>query len=334
MLVYLAIVVVFCAIYPIVPRKHIKWLFLALVLALSIMAFYMKPYETDDIGNYFNQVSMLRKGGFSTLRRCIQNGDNHWDSLPVCGFYFYLISLFPDNGMLPAVTIFLAYGSMFWVLWRASQRYNEVNKWYLFVASFFILSTYWFYDICSGIRNGLTFTLFCLFAYVELVELNFLLSCLLYPIWIYREAAGIYLKTKYIMTATAVLNIGLSILMGKWIGMAGIIFASAVSKLLTYIWYEPIILFRDHFKKSVWGYFVSFFATLVISCGAGFGVKLLADMIPLSGILGFIVKGIVCFAATNILYLILYFKNPYFKELLARVKSLVDGVIGKFKKAK
>ena len=86
MLVYLAIVVVFCAIYPIVPRKHIRWLFLALVLALSIMAFYMKPYETDDIGNYFNQVSMLRKGGFSTLRRCIQNGDNHWDSLPVCGF--------------------------------------------------------------------------------------------------------------------------------------------------------------------------------------------------------------------------------------------------------
>ncbi len=164
--------------------------------------------------------------------------------------------------------------------------------------------------------------------------INFLLTCLLYPIWIYREAAGIYLKTKYIMTVTAVLNIGLSILMGKWIGMAGIIFASAVSKLLTYVWYEPIILFRDHFKKSVWGYFVSFIATLVISCGAAFGVKLLADMIPLSGILGFIVKGIVCFAATNILYFLLYFRNPYFKELLLRVKSLVGGVLGKFKKAK
>lgn len=65
---------------------------------------------------------------------------------------------------------------MFWVLWRASQRY-EVNKWYLFVASFFILSTYWFYDICSGIRNGLTFTLFCLFAYVELVEKKYKPAC-------------------------------------------------------------------------------------------------------------------------------------------------------------
>lgn len=191
MIVYLTIVIIFCVIYPFIPRKHIRWLFLALVLALSIMAFYMKPYETDDISNYFNQVSMLRNGGFSTLRRCIQNGDNHWDSLPVCGFYFYLISRFPNNGMLPAVTIFLAYGSMFWVLWRASQRY-EVNKWYLFVASFFILSTYWFYDICSGIRNGLTFTLFCLFAYVELVEKKYKPACWLgYFAMCFMHSSGI-----------------------------------------------------------------------------------------------------------------------------------------------
>ena len=48
---------------------------------------------------------------------------------------------------------------------------------YLFLAAFFILSTYWFYDICSGIRNGLTFTLFCFFAYVELVEKKYKPLC-------------------------------------------------------------------------------------------------------------------------------------------------------------
>lgn len=176
MLIYLIIVLLFCAIYPLVPRKHIKWLFIALVLALSIMAFFAVPKDTDDLYNYFRTLAKLRHGGFKCLRRMIENGEEHWDSLPVCGVYFYLISLFPDNGMLPAVTIFLAYGSMFWVLWRASQRY-EVNKWYLLVASFFILSTYWFYDICSGIRNGLTFTLFCFFAYVELVEKKWRPAC-------------------------------------------------------------------------------------------------------------------------------------------------------------
>lgn len=176
MLVYLAIVAAFCVIYPFVPRKYIKWLFLALVLALSVMAFFVVPEKTDDLSNYFSQVASLRKGGFSLLRQMIEDGSEDWDSLPVCGLYFYLISRFPDNGMLPAVTIFLAYGSIFWVLWRAAKRY-EVNKWYLFLASVFLLSTYWFYDICSGIRNGLTFTLFCFFAYVELVEKKWRPAC-------------------------------------------------------------------------------------------------------------------------------------------------------------
>ena len=176
MLVYLAIVAAFCVIYPFVPRKYIKWLFLALVLALSVMAFFVVPEETDDLSNYFSLIASLRKGGFSLLRRMIEGGSEDWDSLPVCGLYFYLISRFPDNGMLPAVTIFLAYGSIFWVLWRAAKRY-EVNKWYLFLASVFLLSTYWFYDICSGIRNGLTFTLFCFFAYVELVEKKWRPAC-------------------------------------------------------------------------------------------------------------------------------------------------------------
>lgn len=176
MLVYLAIVAAFCVIYPFVPRKYIKWLFLALVLALSVMAFFVVPEETDDLSNYFSRVASLRKGGFSLLRQMIEDGSEDWDSLPVCGLYFYLISRFPDNGMLPAVTIFLAYGSIFWVLWRAAKRY-EVNKWYLFLASVFLLSTYWFYDICSGIRNGLTFTLFCFFAYVELVEKKYKPLC-------------------------------------------------------------------------------------------------------------------------------------------------------------
>lgn len=176
MLVYLAIVAAFCVIYPFVPRKYIKWLFLALVLALSVMAFFVVPEETDDLSNYFWRIANLRKGGFSLLRRMIEDGSEDWDSLPVCGLYFYLISRFPDNGMLPAVTIFLAYGSIFWVLWRAAKRY-EVSKWYLFLASVFLLSTYWFYDICSGIRNGLTFTLFCFFAYVELVEKKWRPAC-------------------------------------------------------------------------------------------------------------------------------------------------------------
>ena len=176
MVVYLIIVLAFCALYPLIPRKHIKWLFLALVLALSVMAFNMVPYKTDDVANYFRQIDQLRDGGWNALQEKIDNNENNWGSLPVCGYYFYFISLFPDNGMLPAITIFLAHGGMFLVLWRAANRFN-VGKWYLFLSSLFILSTYWFYDICSGIRNGLAFTLFCVFIYFDVVEKKFRPAC-------------------------------------------------------------------------------------------------------------------------------------------------------------
>ena len=65
MLIYLIIVVSFCAIYPLVPRKHIKWLFLALVLALSVMAFFVKPLPTDDLMRYYDSLELLRKKSFA-----------------------------------------------------------------------------------------------------------------------------------------------------------------------------------------------------------------------------------------------------------------------------
>ena len=176
MIVYLIIVLAFCALYPLIPRKHIKWLFLALVLALSVMAFNVAPMETDDLARYYNILERLRREGWDTLQSMIENGENDWDSLPMCGYYFYIASRFDNNGMLPAMTIFLAYGSMFLVLWRAAEKFN-VGKWYLFLSVFLILSTYWFYDICSGIRNGLAFTLFCAFLYFDVVEKKFRPAC-------------------------------------------------------------------------------------------------------------------------------------------------------------
>ena len=65
MLIYLIIVASFCAIYPLVPRKHIKWLFLALVLALSVMAFFVKPLPTDDLMRYYDSLELLRKKSFA-----------------------------------------------------------------------------------------------------------------------------------------------------------------------------------------------------------------------------------------------------------------------------
>lgn len=161
------------------------------------------------------------------------------------------------------------------------------------------------------------------------IAINFFLSCLLYPIWIFREAAGIYLKTKYIMVVCALLNIVLSIIMGKFLGVAGILFASAISKLLTYIWYEPIILFKNFFKKSPAKFFASAIAISVLTVTVSVLLSYIDSKIAISGIGGFILSAIACFAASNIIYILVYCRNEYFIDVSKRIVNLLKGLIRK-----
>lgn len=175
-MVFLTIFVAFCLLYFLIPQKYVGWLFFTTTLALAIMAFNCVPKETDDLSNYFWQLDTLRKGGWDTFQTMLKDDNNHWGALPVCGYYFYLVSLLGNNGFLPAITIFVAYGAMFYVFYKASVRF-AINKWYLFLCCVFALVTYWFYDLCSGIRNGLAFTLFTACVYQDVVEKKYRYLC-------------------------------------------------------------------------------------------------------------------------------------------------------------
>jgi len=159
------------------------------------------------------------------------------------------------------------------------------------------------------------------------VIVNFFLLCLLNPIWIFREAAGIYRKTKYIMVICAILNVFLSIALGKVMGLSGIIFASALSKLLTYIWYEPIILFKNFFKKSPMNFFMSSLIIILLTAGTSAMLFYIKDFITMEGTVGFILKGLLCFALSNIVFILAFCKNKYFQDVVNRVISLLKGFL-------
>ena len=62
--------------------------------------------------------------------------------------------------------------------------------------------------------------------------------------WMYRSAMGIFQEVQYINIAAAGLNIVLSILLGTLMGVAGVIAATAVSRILTSFWYEGKVVFK------------------------------------------------------------------------------------------
>ena len=159
------------------------------------------------------------------------------------------------------------------------------------------------------------------------IVFNFYLGAVLRPVWSYREATGLYAKIRYVMFCTAVLNIVLSIALGKWIGMAGIVFASALSRLLTYIWYEPYLLFRDFFNRSA----VIFYKKIINNVLAALAVcavcGLFAYHIQVHTWLGLIGKAIVIGSVSCLGMFLFYRKTMGFQILLEKAKHILG--IGK-----
>jgi len=180
---------------------------------------------------------------------------------------------------------------------------------------FFLLDDF----VVLWLGSEFIFDMFTKFA----ILINFYLSITLYPIIAFREATGIYQKTKYAMVAAAVFKIAFSILLGMYWGLAGIVLATTISKLLTYAWYEPKVLFRDYLGGNAFGYLFGHVINLAMLSGC---VALVYFCFPWSestGWLDWAIKGLVYAVAINIVYFLRFFKTAEFHIIIEKAMSLL-----------
>lgn len=161
------------------------------------------------------------------------------------------------------------------------------------------------------------------------IVFNFYFNVSTKPVVTFREAAGLFRKTKFIMLWTAGLNIVFSILLGKVIGLAGIMLATSISKLLTCFWYEPKLLYNEYFKKPCRLYFVEMaLGTLVI------GVSVVLSWIATKWFIPsnwgeLVIKGIMVSLVSIVTIVVFYRKTEGFKMLYSKGITIVQKVIKK-----
>ena len=159
---------------------------------------------------------------------------------------------------------------------------------------------------------------------VYALVINFYFSIVLLPIWVFREATGLYRKTKFVMLITAGVNIVMSIILGKLIGLAGIIFATSIARLVTYFWYEPKLLFKTYFGKSCKIYFVNIIKSLIITLLICLFVTLISRFISVKGWMTLIEKGIVVAGITAVLEFSIYYKTEGIVLLRKRIRGVLS----------
>ena len=155
------------------------------------------------------------------------------------------------------------------------------------------------------------------------IVLNVFFSICMRPIWTFREGTGMYRQIRYIMFITAILNLVLSIILGKYLGISGIIFATSISKVLTYFWYEPNILFKCFFKVKPYNYYIQYLknTVLMILCII-FCYIPIRHIIEVS-IIGWIMKALICLMIVNVMYFLRYFKTIEFIELKNKLTRII-----------
>ena len=149
------------------------------------------------------------------------------------------------------------------------------------------------------------------------------LSCTLNPIFSFREATGLFRKSKYIIFAGSVINIILSIVFGiKW-GVFGILLASIVSMAVTYVWYEPIILYRDTFEHSPVEYYVKHIVNVICLFIIVFISSSIMSRIYVDGWLMLFVKAGVCFVIVTALSCVVMCRSKEFQYIKQWVMKLL-----------
>lgn len=191
----------------------------------------------------------------------------------------------------------------------------------VFSACFFILSKD-FVTIWLGEK-------FVLPASVVLPKaLMLFLSCMLQPVFCFREATGLYRKIKYAMLSAALINIGLSIVMGKIWGMSGILIASLIAMALTYLWYEPKVLYKDCFGQNVMRYFAVFLRNIALTVLAMLVLSYVSSLVPVSNLFAWVIKAIVVFILLNVYSYCIFRKT----EAFLFVKNMLLEGIGKWRR--
>lgn len=141
--------------------------------------------------------------------------------------------------------------------------------------------------------------------------------------FVYRNTAGLFVYGKYIPVIASVLNIGLDVALGMWIGLPGIFLATIIARMLTYEIVDPLIIYRRVFGKSVLAYYGNYLKYTAIVAAAGVACWAVLSVIPVGSWLGFAVSCVAIGIVYCVAFCLLSFKTNGFGVLRGFARRIV-----------
>lgn len=158
---------------------------------------------------------------------------------------------------------------------------------------------------------------------------NFYIVGMLNAVWTFKNTLGLFRYGRFMQVALGFLNIILSIILGTYWGLFGILFATTLSRIFTSTWYDPYAIFKYGFKKSPLLYlrrYIHYLLVLILTFTINFIVFRFIDG-PL--IIQIILKIIVCSIITNLVFFIAFYRTKEFGKFKSTLRNLINILLKK-----
>ncbi|MBQ6066719.1 MAG: hypothetical protein IJK89_07840 [Clostridia bacterium] len=161
-----------------------------------------------------------------------------------------------------------------------------------------------------------------------LITLNFHIAVMVYPVEAFRTANGLFARGWGRPIATAALNLLLDGALGSVWGVDGILLATAVSRVLTQVWFDPYLLGRYAFRQSARCYYVRYVLRAALASAVCAATWFVCSLIPVANVYAaFACRAVVSAVLPPLLLSVFLCRDPDWRCLTASARKIVKTMV-------
>jgi len=119
------------------------------------------------------------------------------------------------------------------------------------------------------------------------------------------------------------INIVSSLILIKYLGLAGVFVGTTISTLSIIFWNQPRIVYKYLFKKPVGSYFEKYALYAFLTTASCFITSSICNFFTENNFISLVARGLVSLIIPNMIYLMVFFKTKEFQYLLDVAKGLL-----------
>lgn len=161
---------------------------------------------------------------------------------------------------------------------------------------------------------------------------NFFTVGMMNSVWTYKHTLGLFHYGRFLQIFTGILNIVMSIILGKYFGLFGILAATLVARLMTNLWYDPYAIFKFGFNKPLIEYIVQYLKYLLVLALAAIVCFFTMNSINIGSLSTILLKMIICSIDCNLVFYIFFRNTPEFDKFKNIFKNVLNIIRNKMKR--